>query len=67
MSPETLAAVIGGAVGGAVGGVLGILGALFGLFAERRMRRRGDVGCTLISRAETWYGVLIKGCLPQKK
>jgi hypothetical protein len=41
VSPETLAAVIGGVAGGVVGGALGILGALLGLFAERWMRRWG--------------------------
>jgi len=52
MSPETWAAVIGGVAGGGVGGVLGILGAIFGLFAERLMRRRGEVGCQLIHRID---------------
>ena len=54
MSPETMAAVIGGVAGGAVGGVLGILGAVLGLFAERWMRRRGKVGCQLIHRVDRW-------------
>jgi hypothetical protein len=54
VSPETLAAVIGGVAGGVVGGVFGIVGALLGLFAERRMRRRGEVGCQLIHRSDTW-------------
>ena len=54
MSPETLAAVIGGVAGGVVGGVLGILGAVLGLFAERWMRRRGEVGCQLIRRVDRW-------------
>jgi hypothetical protein len=54
MSPETLAAVIGGVAGGVVGGVLGILGALLGLFAERWMRRWGKVGCELTRRVVRW-------------
>jgi len=54
VSPETLAAVIGGVAGGVVGGVLGILGAVLGLFAERWMRRRGEVGCQLIRRVDRW-------------
>ena len=54
MSPETMAAVIGGVAGGAVGGVLGILGAVLGLFAERWMRRRGKVGCQLIRKVDRW-------------
>ena len=54
MSPETLAAVIGGAAGGVVGGVFGILGVILGLVAERGMRHRGEVGCTLIRRVDTW-------------
>jgi hypothetical protein len=56
MSPETMAAVIGGVAGGVVGGVLGILGAVLGLFAERWMRRQGEVGCQLIRRADRWRG-----------
>jgi len=54
MSPETLAAVIGGVAGGVVGGALGILGAVLGLFAERWMRRRGKVGCELTRRVVRW-------------
>ncbi len=50
MSPETLAAVIGGVAGG----VLGILGAVLGLFAERWMRRWGKVGCELTRRVVRW-------------
>jgi hypothetical protein len=54
VSPETLAAVIGGVAGGVVGGALGILGALLGLFAERWMRRWGKVGCELTRRDVRW-------------
>jgi hypothetical protein len=54
MSPETLAAVIGGVAGGVVGGALGILGALLGLFAERWMRRWGKVGCELTCKVDRW-------------
>jgi hypothetical protein len=56
MSPETLAAVIGGVAGGVVGGVLGILGAVLGLVVERLLRRRGKVGCQLIRRVDRWRG-----------
>ena len=54
MSPETLAAVIGGVAGGVVGGVFGILGAVLGMFAERWMRRWGKVGCELTRKVDRW-------------
>lgn len=53
MSPETLAAVIGGVAGGVVGGVLGIVGVAVGLFGERWVRRWGDVRCVI--EDDDWY------------
>ena len=52
MSPETLAAVIGGVAGGVVGGVLGIVGVAVGLFGERYIRERGKVRCEI----DAWTG-----------
>jgi hypothetical protein len=43
MSPETLAAVIGGVAGGVVGGVLGIVGVVLGLLLQRFLQRTGAV------------------------
>jgi hypothetical protein len=43
MSPETLAAVIGGVAGGVVGGVLGIVGVVLGLLVQRFLQRTGAV------------------------
>jgi hypothetical protein len=57
MSPETLAAVIGGVAGGVVGGVLGILGVAVGLFGERWVRRWGDVRCSI----DSWHDVTDTG------
>ena len=57
MSPETLAAVIGGVAGGVVGGVLGIVGVAVGLFGERWVRRRGDVRCSI----DSWHNVTDTG------
>jgi hypothetical protein len=48
MSPETLAAVIGGVAGGVVGGVLGIVGVAVGLFRERWVRSWGKVWCEVV-------------------
>jgi hypothetical protein len=53
VSPETLAAVIGGVAGGAVGGVLDIVGVAVGLFGERWVRRWGDVRCVI--EDDDWY------------
>ena len=53
MSPETIAAVIGGVAGGVVGGVLGVVGVVLGLFGERWVRRWGDVQCMI--KEDDWY------------